>query len=308
MRMAFRVLVSDPLAKDAVAAMVAAGIDVVEKTSLTPDELITEIASYDAIMVRSATKLRAPVLDAATSLKLIVRAGVGLDNIDVAHARSRGIEVRNTPAASSNSVAELALGHMLSLARHIGRGTVSMRAGRWEKKALGGVELRGKLLGIVGIGRIGRLLAEKAAALGMRVIAHDKFIESSPLPETVEMVSLERLLETADFVSLHVPYDPATGPTIGTAELERMRPGAYLVNCARGGVVDEEAVAEALSSGRLAGAALDVFLSEPPDAALPLLAQENVSLTPHIGASTTEAQQRVGSEAAAIVIAFQKTR
>jgi len=308
MRMAFRVLVSDPLAKDAVAAMVAAGIDVVEKTSLTPDELITEIASYDAIMVRSATKLRAPVLDAATSLKLIVRAGVGLDNIDVAHARSRGIEVRNTPAASSNSVAELALGHMLSLARHIGRGTVSMRAGRWEKKALGGVELRGKLLGIVGIGRIGRLLAEKAAALGMRVIAHDKFIESSPLPETVEMVSLERLLETADFVSLHVPYDPATGPTIGAAELERMRPGAYLVNCARGGVVDEEAVAEALSSGRLAGAALDVFLSEPPDAALPLLAQENVSLTPHIGASTTEAQQRVGSEAAAIVIAFQKTR
>jgi phosphoglycerate dehydrogenase-like enzyme len=174
--MAFHVLVADPLAPDAVEALTAAGLSVDVKTEMTPEQLTAEIANYDAIMVRSATKLRAPVLDAAAKLKLIVRAGVGVDNIDVAHAESKGIEVRNTPAASSNSVAELALGHMLSLARHIGRGTVSMHAGRWEKKALSGVEIAGKCLGILGIGRIGCQLARKAVALEMKVVAYDKYI------------------------------------------------------------------------------------------------------------------------------------
>ncbi|UCF09360.1 MAG: D-2-hydroxyacid dehydrogenase [Candidatus Bipolaricaulota bacterium] len=302
--MGFRVLVSDPLAEDAVEAMRAAGLTVDEKTDLTPEQLEAEIGEYDALMVRSATKVRVPIIDAAGKLRLIVRAGVGIDNIDVDYATSKGIEVRNTPSASSNSVAELALGHMLSLARHIGRGTVSVRSGAWEKKALKGVELDGKTLGVIGIGRIGRLLAEKATALGMTAIAYDKFVDESPLPETVKMVSFGQLLREADFVSLHVPFDPELGPVIGASELAAMKPGSYLVNCARGGVVDEAAVAAALDSGHLAGAALDVFADEPPAGDAPLLGQGNVSLTPHIGASTVEAQQRVGSEAAQIVIDF----
>ncbi|MCK4682682.1 3-phosphoglycerate dehydrogenase, partial [Candidatus Bipolaricaulota bacterium] len=173
--MAFRVLVSDPLAQSAVAAMREAGLALDEKTDLSVEQLKSEIANYDAIVIRSATKLRAEILDCATDLKLIVRAGVGLDNVDIPYAKEKGIEVRNTPAASSNSVAELALGHILSLARHIGRGTVSLKGGKWEKKQLKGVEIDGKTLGIVGIGRIGQSLAQKAHALGMRVIAFDKF-------------------------------------------------------------------------------------------------------------------------------------
>jgi len=304
--MDFRVLVSDPLAEDAVSTMTAAGLTVVVNTDLSPEQLVAEIPAYDALVVRSATKVRANVLDAAAKLKLIVRAGVGTDNIDVDHAVGNGIEVRNTPAASSNSVAELALGHMLALARHIGRGTASVRSGRWEKKALQGVEISGKRLGIVGIGRIGRLLAEKASALGMEVIAYDKFVSDSPLPDVVRMVPFEELLREADFVSVHVPYDPEVGPVLGAAELAAMKPGAYVINCARGGVVDEAAVAEALASGTLAGAAFDVFAAEPPAADLPLLQQACASLTPHIGASTREAQQRVGDEAAQIVIDFAR--
>ena len=186
--MAFEVLVSDSLAEDAVEAMEQAGLDVVVKTDLDPEALVQEIASADAIVVRSATKVRQEIIDAGTNLKLIVRAGVGLDNVDVEYAQSKGIVVCNTPAASSNSVAELALGHLLSLARHIGRGTVSLKSGKWEKKASKGVEIDGKPLGIIGIGRIGQSLARKAAALGMRVIAYDKFVEKSPLPEVVTMV------------------------------------------------------------------------------------------------------------------------
>jgi D-3-phosphoglycerate dehydrogenase len=302
--MGFRVLVSDPLAQDAVDAMRASGLAVDEKTDLTPEQLQAEIPAYEALVVRSATKVRVPIIDAAEKLRLIVRAGVGIDNIDVDYATSKGIEVRNTPSASSNSVAELALGHMFSLARFIGRGTVSVRSGAWEKKALKGVELTGKTLGVVGIGRIGRMLAEKASALGMSVVAHDKYVDESPLPGIVAMVSLEELLREADFISLHVPFDPEVGALIGAPEMEAMKRGAFLINCARGGVVDEDAAAAALASGHLAGAALDVFADEPPAGESSLLQQDNVSLTPHIGASTAEAQQRVGSEAAQIVIDF----
>jgi D-3-phosphoglycerate dehydrogenase len=304
--MAFRVLVSDPLAQEAIDAMIAAGLTVTVKTDLAPDALASEIPAFDALVVRSATKVRANILDAATNLKLVVRAGVGLDNIDVAHAESKGIEVRNTPAASSNSVAELALGHILSLARSIGRGTASLRAGRWEKKALSGVEIAGKCLGILGIGRIGCQLARKAVSLEMKVVAYDKYICDCPLPGIVDLVPFDMLLQRADFLSIHVPFDPAVGPVIGAGELAQMKPGAFLVNCARGGVVDEAAVAEALASGTLAGAAFDVFADEPPPGDLALLQQEAVSLTPHLGASTREAQQRVGAEAAQIVVEFAK--
>jgi len=306
--MAFRVLASDPLDPAAVAAMRAAGLEVDEKTDLTPEGLANVIGEYDAIVVRSATKVRTPILDAGSRLKLVVRAGVGLDNVDVEYAEKKGIAVRNTPAASSNSVAELALGHVLSLARHIGRGTASVKNGRWEKKALKGIEIDGKTLGIVGIGRIGRALAGKAAALGMRVIAFDAYVETSPEPELVEMVPMDRLLVESDFISLHVPFDPKVGPVLGAAELGKAKDGVRIVNCARGGVVDEEALVEAMESGKVAGAALDVFSTEPPTTrSEAILGMENVSFTPHVGASTVEAQARVGAEAAQIVIDFARS-
>lgn len=302
--MAFRVLVSDPLAQSAVAAMREAGLELDEKTDLSVEQLKSEIANYDAIVIRSATKLRAEIIDCATDLKLIVRAGVGLDNVDLPYAKEKGIEVRNTPAASSNSVAELAIGHILSLARHIGRGTVSLKSGKWEKKQLKGIEIDGKALGIVGIGRIGQSLARKAHALGMRVIAFDKFVEKSPLPGIVTMVQFEELLQESDFISLHIPFDPKVGATIGAKEFSLMKDGLRIINCARGGVIDEAALADALASGKIAGAALDVFANEPPNMNDALFAQENLSLTPHIGAATVEAQSRVGAEAAEIVIEF----
>lgn len=305
--MTFKVLASDPLDAGAVKAMREAGLIVDEKTNLTPEGLVREIAQYDAIVVRSATKVRAEVIDAGKRLKLIVRAGVGLDNVDAAHARKKGVEVRNTPGASSNSVAELALGHMLSLARHIGRGTASTKAGTWEKKALEGVEIEGKTLGIIGIGRIGQSLARKAHALGMTVVCYDAVLTASPLPEIARFVALGELLAKSDFISLHIPYDPAVGATIGDKEFAQMKSGVRIVNCARGGVVDEAALIRALDAGKVAGAALDVFATEPPAADDPILRQTNVSLTPHIGAATQEAQARVGDEAARIVIEFAKT-
>ena len=306
--MGLRVLVSDPLADDSVAAMRQAGLTVDVRTDLSPDELAKEIVNYDAIVVRSATKLRAPIIDSASNLRLIVRAGVGMDNIDVDYARSKHIEVRNTPAASSSSVAELALGHLLSLARYIGRGTVSLKNGSWEKKALKGVEIEGKTLGIIGIGRIGQLVAKKAKALGMEIIAFDKFISESPLPELVTMVSFDRLLKESDFISLHIPFDPKEGAVIGRDEFALMKDSVRIINCARGGVIDEVALAEALASGQVAGAALDVFAAEPPDVNDALFSQPSLSLTPHIGAATVEAQGRVGKEAAEIVIEFAKSK
>jgi D-3-phosphoglycerate dehydrogenase len=306
--MVFKVLASDPLAAESVVAMRDAGLEVGEKTDLSVEELKSEIGAYDAIVIRSATKLRAEVIDVATNLKLIVRAGVGLDNIDVGYAQGKGIEVRNTPAASSNSVAELALGHVLSLARHIGRGTASMKAGKGEKKQLKGVEIEGKTLGIVGIGRIGQALAKKAHALGMNVVSYDAYLTESPIPDIGPMVGLEQLLAESDFISLHVPFDPSVGPTISAAEFAAMKDGVRIVNCARGGVVDEAALVAAMTSGKVAGAALDVFETEPPAVDHPVLALDAVSFTPHIGASTVEAQSRVGREAAQIVIDFAKSR
>ncbi|MBE0634804.1 D-2-hydroxyacid dehydrogenase [Candidatus Bipolaricaulota bacterium] len=305
--MGFRVLASDPLDPKAVAAMREAGLEVDEKTDLTPEQLVTEIAVYDAIVIRSATKVRANIIDAGANLKLVVRAGVGLDNVDVDYAVSKGLSVRNTPAASSNSVAELAIGHMFSLARHISRATASTKAGAWEKKQLKGIEIAGKTLGIVGIGRIGQSLAKKAAALGMNVLCSDAYLTQSPIADIAAMVPLDELLEKSDFISLHIPFDPNVGPSISTAQFAIMKDGAYLVNCARGGVIDEGALVEALKSGKVAGVALDVFETEPPAADHPLFAFDNVSLTPHIGAATDEAQARVGGEAADIVIEFARS-
>lgn len=295
-----KILVSDPLDAIAIETMRCAGLTVTVETDLSPEELRRKIPDYDCIMVRSATKVRPSLIDAAQRLKLIVRAGVGTDNIDVEYAKANGITVCNTPAASSNSVAELAIGHIFSLARHIGRGTVSLKRGKWEKKNLAGCEILGKTLGIIGIGRIGRLTAQKATALGMRVIAYDKFVQKD-LPEEVEMVQFYDLLAQSDFITLHVPLSSDRRPLIGAEELSKMKDGSYLINCSRGGVVDEEALLGALQNRKLRGAALDVFTQEPPKNN-PLFAMENLSLTPHIGAATAEAQARVGAEAARIVI------
>lgn len=274
------------------------------KTGMGEAELAQELAKgYEAIVVRSATKVRKPAIDAAKGLRLIIRAGVGLDNIDADYAKQKGIEVLNTPKASTDSVAELTLAHMFALARSLVRATETMREGKWEKKAFHGIELQGKTLGVIGIGRIGQAVAKRALCLGMKVLAYDKYVKESPLPG-VKMVSLEELLRESDFVTLHIPPDP-TGPVIGAREIAMMKDGAFLINCARGGVVDEKALLEALNSGKLAGAGLDVFEEEPPKN-MELLRHPKVTLTPHIGAQTHEAQARIGDEIVEILLSWAK--
>lgn len=297
-----KLLISDPIAEEGVAKLEKSGFELDHKYDLSAEELKDEIGQYEGIVVRSATKLRAPILDEADNLKIIVRAGVGLDNIDLDRADELGIEVQNTPAASSNSVAELALGHMFSLARKIPRGTASLKEGKWIKSDLKGTELSGKTLGVIGIGRIGSLVAKKGMALGMEAIAFDKFVDESPV-EGVDTVDLDHLLESSDYVTLHVPFIESEGATIAESELKKMKDSAYLINCARGGVVDEEALKRALNNDWIAGAALDVFTQEPPEDE-ELMSFDNLTLTPHIGASTAEAQRRVGTGAADKLINF----
>lgn len=299
-----KVLICDPIDEKAVARLREAGLSVTVKTGMGEAELVEELKKgYDAIVVRSATKVRKPAIDAAQGLKLIIRAGVGLDNIDADYAEAKGIKVLNTPKASTDSVAELALAHMFALARALVRATETMREGKWEKKAFHGIELQGKTLGVIGIGRIGQAVARRALCLGMRVLAYDKYVKESPLPG-VRMVSLEELLRESDFVTLHIPPDPA-GPVIGAREIALMKDGAFLINCARGGVVDEKALLEALNSGKLGGAGLDVFEEEPPKN-IELLRHPKVTLTPHIGAQTHEAQARIGDEIVEILLSWAK--
>lgn len=299
-----KVLICDPIDETAVARLREAGLSVTVRTGMSEAELGEELKQgYEAIVVRSATKVRKPAIDAACGLRLIIRAGVGLDNIDADHAEAKGITVLNTPKASTDSVAELALAHMFALARSLVRATETMREGKWEKKAFQGIELQGKTLGIVGLGRIGQAVARRALALGMRVLAYDKYLKESPLPG-VKMVPLEELLRESDFVSLHIPPDPA-GPVIGAREIALMKHGAFLINCARGGVVDEKALLAGLNSGKLGGAGLDVFEEEPPTN-MELLRHPNVTLTPHIGAQTQEAQARIGEEIVEILVSWAK--
>lgn len=299
-----KVLICDPVDEKAIARLREAGLEVTVKTGMGEAELAQELAKgYEVIVVRSATKVRKPAIDAAKGLRLIIRAGVGLDNIDADYAKQKGIEVLNTPKASTDSVAELTLAHMFALARSLVRATETMREGKWEKKAFHGIELKGKTLGVIGIGRIGQAVAKRALCLGMKVLAYDKYLKESPLPG-VKMVSLEELLRESDFVTLHIPPDP-TGPVIGAREIAMMKDGAFLINCARGGVVDEKALLEALNSGKLAGAGLDVFEEEPPKN-MELLRHPKVTLTPHIGAQTHEAQARIGDEIVEILLSWAK--
>ncbi len=291
-----RVLASDGMEKNAVKALQELGCEVVEHF-YEPEALMEQVKEYDVLVVRSATKVREPIIDAACEtgrLKLIIRGGVGVDNIDVAYARTKGIEVCNTPEASSASVAELAIGHMFALARFIGIANVTMRQGVWEKKAYKGTEVAGKTLGLIGIGRIARETGKRAAALGMNVIYTNR---SGHQPEYDPYVryELDELLEKADFVSLHTP-GPKGSPAILSAEkIALMKPGAILINTGRGNMVDVEAVLDALDSGKLRGYGVDVYAEEPCKDER-LLSHPKVSMTPHVGGSTVEAQQRIGEE------------
>ena len=298
-----KVLVSDPIAEEGIKRLRAAGIEVEVKTGLPPEELREIISEYDGLIVRSATKVTREVIEAGENLKAIGRAGIGLDNIDTEAAKERGIKVLNTPGATTISVAELTLGHMLALARHIPQGTASLKAGKWEKKRLIGTELYGKTLGIIGLGRIGREVAKRASAFGMDLVAYDPYVREGDVRNLgLKLLPLEDLLQHSDYITIHVPLTPETRHMLGKREFELMRPGVRLINCSRGGVVDEQALYEALVSGKVAGAALDVFEEEPPEDN-PLLKLDNVIATPHLGASAEEGQLRAGIEVAEKMIA-----
>jgi D-3-phosphoglycerate dehydrogenase len=294
-----KLLVCDPVDPEAVAAMREGGVDVDVKDDVTPEALEEIIPEYEAMVIRSRTKVREPLIDKASNLKAVIRAGVGLDNIDVEYAESKGIEVRNTPAASSNAVAELTIGYLFALARPVVEGTASMKEGKWEKKTLKGTELAGKTLGLVGFGRIGSLVGEKANALGMEVLYHRR---TEVDVDFATQVSLDELLKRSDYVSLHVPHTAATHHVIGEEELAKMKDGVRIVNCGRGGTLDEDALYEAIRSGKVTGAALDVYEDEAEERGQKLMQLPEVIGSPHIGAGTVEAKARVGEETARIAI------
>ena len=303
-----RVLVADKIAPEGVAHLEAQpGLAVEVKTGLDEDGLCAAVAGCAAVIVRSASRVTARVLEAADSLEVVGRAGIGVDNIDVARATERGIVVLNTPDANATTTAELSIAHLLSLSRNLPRADRSVRDGKWERNALTGVEVAGKVLGIVGFGTIGRLVAARARGLRMRLLVHDPFVTAEVIEAAGgEPADLKFLLAEADYVTLHCPVTPQTRGLMGEAQLAAMKPGARLINCARGALVDEQALAAALSSGRLAGAALDVFAAEPPVES-PLLGLENIVFTPHLGASTREAQVAVGVQIAQQVATFLAT-
>ena len=271
------------------------------------EELLDEISKYNVVIVRSKTKIDKDVIDASlkdNNLKLIIRAGVGLDNIDLDYAQENGIMVRNTPNASSGAVAELVLGHIFIMARFLHNSNITMRKGEWNKKQYQGIEISGKTLGIIGFGRIGKELAKKASALGMKIKFYD-LLDQEEYDLKYKYSDFNELLETSDFISIHVPLNKEKGALIGKDEIAKMKDQAYLINCARGGVVDEEALINALDSNKLAGAAIDVYMNEPnPNTRL--CNHDKVSITPHIGASTKEAQIKIGEEIRNIIEEFIK--
>ncbi len=290
----YRILIADPIHPHALSLLRSnSRIEVAVAKGLSEAQLIDLIADYEAIIVRSKTSVTTSVIEAARRLKVIGRAGNGLDNIDVATATRRGIAVLNAPDVSSNSTAEFALAQLLSLSRNLPQAHASMRAGEWQPARFMGTQVMSKSVGVIGFGAVGRKFARLCLALKMEVLVHDPFLNFENEEAGIEAVTLEKLLSRADYVSLHCPLTERTRHLIDAVNLAQMKPGARLINCARGELIDETALLEALQSGRLAGAALDVYASEPP-ANSPLLTLDTVVLTPHLGASTEEAQQMVG--------------
>ncbi len=292
-----KVIVSDKLAMEGVQKLKDAGYEVLEAWDEPKDRLPELIADCDAIVIRSATKVTRELMDAGNQLKVIGRAGIGLDNVDLEHAKDKGIVVVNTPAATTASVAELTLALMLASVRDIVRGTTGIKEGKWEKKQLKGNELFGKTLGVIGIGRIGTAVAERAEAFGMKILTYDPYTQS----QKFENVPLDTIIEKSDFITQHLPLTPDTRHMIGKAQFSRMKDGVTILNVARGGTIDEDALYDAMVSGKVKVAALDVFEVEPP-VDNRLLTLPNLICTPHIGAQTHEGQLRAGIQVAERVI------
>ncbi|PIR20428.1 MAG: 3-phosphoglycerate dehydrogenase [Deltaproteobacteria bacterium CG11_big_fil_rev_8_21_14_0_20_47_16] len=300
-----KILICDGLDSEAVKQLENDGHDITLKKGISPDELNQLIADTECVVVRSATKIKAPALEHAKNLKLVVRAGVGLDNVDAVAAQAKGITVQNTPTATTISVAEHAFGLMLALARHIPQGNQSTKEGKWERKTLEGTELYKKTIGILGFGRIGQEVAKRAKAFHMRVIACDRHLD----PEMVEALEIESgdldtLLNEADYLSLHLPLDDSTRNLFNADRLGKMKKGARIINTARGGLIDEQALADAIKSGQIGGAAIDVFAKEPTEKDNPLFNLPQCICVPHLGASTAEGQLRAGAEVARIIREF----
>ncbi len=301
-----RLHVNDPLADDAMRILEESGVFEITSKHLEGQQLLDEVAEVEFLVVRSATKVTEKVLAAGKKLKVVGRAGAGLDNIDVQTARAKNIAVYNTPGANSTSVAELAIGLLLALMRHIPRGTAGIKDGKWEKKQLKGNEIFGKILGIIGYGSVGRQVAKMAGAFDMKVLVYDPF---ATVEEADQVSSLDNLLEVSDVVSVHVPLSPDTRNLLDSSAIGKMKKGAVLINTARGGIVNEEALYDSLISAKIGGAGMDVFEVEPPTDELRrrLVGLDNVVCTPHIGASTAEAQKRVGLEMASILVDVAKS-
>ncbi len=307
--MAYRVLVTDKLAEEGLARLrEEPGVEVVVDTKLASDvpALRKALADADGIAIRSGTQLTAEVLEGQTRLKAIVRAGVGVDNIDVPAATRLGIVVMNTPGGNTVSTAEHTMALMLSLARNVAKANDSLKSGKWDRTKFTGTQLEGKTLGVVGLGRVGLAVAERARAFGMTVLGFDPFLAADrALERGVESVArLDDLWGRCDFITLHTPLSAETRNLIGARELALMKPTARIINCARGGLIDEAALATALDAGKIAGAAIDVFDPEPPPADLPIIKNPRVLVTPHLGASTDEAQVSVAVEAARLLTDF----
>lgn len=299
-----KILITDGMDKNAIEILLNQGFDVEEKF-YPEEELKEKIKEVDVIIVRSATKIRQNIIDEALKtgrLKLVIRGGVGLDNIDVAYAKARGIEVRNTPCASSNAVAELVLCEMLVLARNVKLANLTLQEGVWAKKKLKGTEIHGKTLGLIGFGNIARSLAEKANNLGMNVIYND-IVEHIDARECFKFAKFEEIIEKADYITVHTPLTEDTKYMFNKEVFKNMKETAFFINCARGGIVQEEDLLEAINTNEIAGAAIDCFENEPQPIE-GLLNHPKVTVTPHIGASTREAQERIGLEIADIVINY----
>lgn len=293
-----RILLNDGLDKKAISNLELLGFDV-DTNHYDIEDLKEKIKKIDCIVIRSATKIRRELIDEAIkggNLKLIIRGGVGLDNIDVQYAEQNGIKVRNTPNASSSSVAEIILAHMFSLARFLNQSNITMKAGLWKKKDYVGVELEGKTLGIIGMGRIGSELAKKCTALGMKIIYFD-LMDIKNIDNNYRKVEFDELLRESDFISINIS---GTKSIIGSEELKKVKKGVFIINTSRGKALDEDAIITSLNDGTLGGVGLDVFLEEPSEN-LELIKHPKVSLTPHIGASTKEAQMKIGEEVIEII-------
>jgi len=302
-----KVLVSDKLSDSGLAFLKGCGVAFDYKPGLKEDDLAAAIGDYEGLVIRSGSKVTAKVLAKATKLKVVGRAGIGVDNVDVPEASKRGIIVMNTPTGNSVTTAEHAITLLMSLARKVPQATASMKAGAWEKTKFQGKEIAGKTLGIIGLGTIGRIVADRAQGLKMNVIAFDPVLTADKAASLgIELVSVDQLLERADCITIHAPLTPDTKNLLGESAFNKVKKGLLLVNAARGGIVDEVALAKAITDGKVAGAALDVFSKEPIEPENPLLKLDEVILTPHLGASTDEAQDRVALEICEQVVEYLK--